>query len=299
VRARRFSYSEEGMRCFLEFLPDGVHCIMESTGTYHCRLAYFLAEHGVAVSVVNPLSVRRFSQALLSRTKTDKADSQLLMEFGRSFTPKAWRPKSHHYVELQQLVNLQELLVRQRTALSNQLEAVAHSVVQGAAKGMLEEQLAHLDRELERVGREAERLSARYAPKELSLLTSIPGVGKKTAVVLLSLTDGGQGFSSYRQLCSYLGLCPRLYESGTSVKGKARICKMGMGMARKLLYMCALSAARSNRACRELYARLLAKGKQKKLILIAVANKLLKQIFAVLKSGLPYDENFFVKKLAY
>ena len=299
VCAKAFAYNEEGMHRFLEHLPEGVHCIMESTGTYHCRLAYFLAEHGVSVSVVNPLSVRRYAQALMSRTKTDKADCRLLIEFGRTFTPKAWKPKSSRYVELQQLVNLQELLVRQRTALSNQLEAVAYSVVQGVAKGLLEDQLAHLDRKLKEVEREAERLAALHAPRELSLLTSIPGVGKKTAVTLLSLTDGVQGFSSYRQLSSYLGLCPRLYESGTSVKGKARICKMGMGTVRKLLYMCALSAARANRACRELYARLLAKGKQKKLILIAIANKLLKQIFAVVKSGLAYNENFLSKKLAY
>ena len=298
VCSKEFPYREEGVQRFLAFLPEGAHCIMESTGTYHCRLAYFLVEQGVAVSVVNPLSVKRYAQALLARTKTDKADSRLLAEFGRTFAPAAWQPKSSCYVALQQLVNLQELLLRQRTALSNQLEAVEHSVVQGEAKGALKDLLAHLDQELAKVERKAENLAKQHAPRELSLLTGIPGVGKKTAVVLLALTDGLQNFNSSKQLSSFVGLCPRIYQSGTSVKGRPKICKVGMGQVRKLLYMCALSASRTNKACRELYERLLAKGKQKKVALIAVANKLLRQVFAVIKSGLAYNENFLSKKLA-
>jgi hypothetical protein len=74
---------------------------------------------------------------------------------------------------------------------------------------------------------------------------------------------------------------------------------MGMASVRKLLYMCALSAKNCNRACRELYNRLLLQGKKKKLALIAVANKLLKQIFAIVKNKSNYDENFLSKKFAY
>lgn len=81
-----------------------------------------------------------------------------------------------------------------------------------------------------------------------------------------------------------------------SVKGKAKICKMGLESMRKRLYLCALSAKRYNKACRELYERLLEKGKPKKLALIAVANKLIKQAFAILKSGLTYDENHINEK---
>ena len=81
IFSKEFPYSEEGLQRFLAFLPEGAHCIMESTGTYHCRLAYFLVEQGVAVSVVNPLSVKRYAQALLARTKTDKADSGDIFSF--------------------------------------------------------------------------------------------------------------------------------------------------------------------------------------------------------------------------
>ena len=80
--------------------------------------------------------------------------------------------------------------------------------------------------------------------------------------------------------------------SGSSVRGKSRISKMGNQKLRNLLFLCAFSACKYNKACRELYERIVAKGKSKKLALIAVINKLLKQAFAVAKSGLSYDENY-------
>lgn len=101
-----------------------------------------------------------------------------------------------------------------------------------------------------------------------------------------------RGFSNYRQLSSYFGLCPRIYASGTSVRGKARICKMGQARMRQMLYVCAWSAMRYNKACAELAERLSEQGKPKKLILVAVANKLLKQSFAIIKNDTYYNDNY-------
>ena len=106
-RMKKFTYTEEGMSDSLLFFPIGSTCIMESTGTYHCRLAYFLYSNGFNVCVVNPLSVKRFSQALMLRTKTDKTDSKMLVEYGNHFQPKLWKPKADHFVELQQLINME------------------------------------------------------------------------------------------------------------------------------------------------------------------------------------------------
>ncbi|WP_367355398.1 transposase [Atribacter sp.] len=94
---------------------------------------------------------------------------------------------------------------------------------------------------------------------------------------------------------SFLGLAPQISQSGKD-KGKAWLSKKGNGYLRRLLYLAALSASRSNAQCRELYQRLLAKGKPKKVALIAVANKLLRQAFAVLKSGCPYDPHYLKLK---
>jgi len=80
-------------------------------------------------------------------------------------------------------------------------------------------------------------------------------------------------------------------ESGSSVKGRPRISKIGNQKLRNLLFMCSFTACKHNKACKAIYDRIVAKGKSKKLALMAVCNKLLKQAFAVAKSGLIYDEN--------
>ena len=113
--------------------------------------------------------------------------------------------------------------------------------------------------------------------------------------MLLVLTNGFTNFENASQLCCYAGITPIIRESGSSVRGKSRISKMGNPKLRNLLFMCSFTACKHNKACREIYQRIIAKGKSKKLALIAVCNKLLKQAFAVVKSGLPYDENFVSK----
>ncbi len=128
-------------------------------------------------------------------------------------------------------------------------------------------------------------------------LKTIPGIGPKTAIMLVVLTGGFDRFNSASELCSYVGITPTIRESGSSVRGRSRISKVGNKKLRNLLFLCAFSACKHNKACSEIHERIVAKGKSKKLALIAVANKLLKQAFAIAKSGLPYDENF-VSKLA-
>ena len=85
---------------------------------------------------------------------------------------------------------------------------------------------------------------------------------------------------------------PIIRQSGTSVKGKARISKIGNQKLRNLLFLCSFNACKYNKACKAIYDRLVAKGKSKKLALLAVCNKLLKQVFAIAKSMIPYDQNY-------
>jgi len=120
-------------------------------------------------------------------------------------------------------------------------------------------------------------------------------MGNKTAIMLIVLTDGFSNFENARQLCCYTGITPTIRESGKSVRGRSRISKVGNSKLRNLLFMCSFTACKHNKACKEIYERIIAKGKSKKLALIAVCNKLLKQAFAIAKSGLPYEENFVSK----
>ena len=128
--------------------------------------------------------------------------------------------------------------------------------------------------------------------ESLTLLKSIPGIGDKTALMLLVFTDGFQRFESSKELCSYAGITPIIRQSGSSVKGRPRISKMGNPKLRNLLFMCSFNACKYNRACKALYDRIVAKGKSKKLALIAVCNKLLKQAFSIVKNGVPYNDEY-------
>jgi transposase len=110
--------------------------------------------------------------------------------------------------------------------------------------------------------------------------------------MLVVLTDGFGRFTSANELCIYAGLTPIIQQSGSSVKGRPRISKIGNQKLRNLLFMCSFNACKYNKSCRALYERIVAKGKRKKLALIAVCNKLLKQAFAIAKSGLKYDGEY-------
>jgi len=120
----------------------------------------------------------------------------------------------------------------------------------------------------------------------------IPGIGRKTALLLISTTNGFRSFETSGQLSAYFGLAPTERSSGTSINGRSRISKAGNPRIRNYLFMCSFTACKSNPQCKALFDRIVSKGKSRKLALIAVANKLIKQAFGIAKSGIPYDSNY-------
>ena len=159
-------------------------------------------------------------------------------------------------------------------------------------KQFLHKSLKLIRQQQHSVEKKTDELIRKYHGEMITCLTTIPGLGNKTAAMLIVITDGFKKFSSHKQLSAYVGISPRIFESGSSIRGKAKVCKMGMSRIRALLYVCAWSAKRCNKACKELYDRLLQKGRAKKQALIAVANKLLKQAFAIAISNEKYIDNY-------
>jgi transposase len=137
----------------------------------------------------------------------------------------------------------------------------------------------------------------RWQANQLCSLKSIPGLGKRAAALLIVYTDGFTKVINYRQLIALAGLSPREHTSGTSIRGKKGICKMGSGRLRSVLYMCSLTAIRCNKGCKELYERMKMKGKAGKVALIAVCTKLLKQAFAIATKGTIYQPDYVSIKL--
>ena len=126
----------------------------------------------------------------------------------------------------------------------------------------------------------------------MQALQTIPGIGPKSSAIIIAITGNFEKFSNYKQLIAYVGLNPRIFESGTSVKGKGHICKMGTSRLRKLLYLCSWSAKKHNVFCKEMYERLKAKSKPERVIKVAIACKLLRQAFAVGKNQTNFNINY-------
>lgn len=289
----KFSNDEAGYKALLKVLPLSAKVVMEASGPYYLRLACYLHQQGIEVIVVNPLVIRRFCQMRMSRAKTDKKDARMIAEYGRSEKPSLWQPPKEHLVTLQHMEALLSNLHKELTAISNQLESFATGgMLEKRLEKLMRKELKHKQALIDQVTEEMEELAKKHYSQMVANVESIPGIGRKTAMSLIVLSGGFSRFDDYRKLSAYIGICPRIYESGTSVKGKARICKMGMARVRALLYLCSWSARKCNKACKELYERLLAKGKAKKVALIAVANKLLRQAFAIARQHTTYNENY-------
>ncbi len=293
-----FSNDQKGFKKFyttIKPLERNVWVLMEASGPYSVCLATYLYEQGVTVSVINPLVIRRFSQMQFYRAKTDKKDASIIREYGelKLHTLKKWKPASKAANELKQMRTALELLQKQLRQSYNQLEAFksSGSLNKEIAK-VMKQVIAKLKKSILQIEEKMQYICVEEYPESFELLTSIPSIGSKTAIMLIAITDDFKKFEHYKQLIAYVGLAPRVYQSGTSVNGKGHICKMGKAQIRKLLYMCAWTAKRYNKTCREMYERLKAKGKPERVIKIAIANKLLKIAFAVGKSRQKYTENY-------
>ena len=289
----QFKNNASGFKKFVKLLDTDSHCVMEATGYYHCQLAYYLLETGIKVSVENPLAVKRFIQMKLSKIKTDKSDSKLICEYAKQVELKLWEGNSKHQIECLQMTRLLSVYTKQSTMLKNKQHGEA--VLGNPSKDVirtLKRSLKHIEKEIKFLEDKLLILVKQVHQDVLTRLKTIPGIGNKTALMLVVLTDGFDRFTSASELCSYAGLTPVIRKSGTSVNGRARISKIGNQKLRNLLFMCSFNACKYNKACRDIYERIVAKGKSKKLALIAVCNKLLKQAFAIAKSGLIYDDSY-------
>ncbi len=286
----QFKNDEKGFASFLKIVSHEALVVMEATGYYHYRLAQFLYKNNVMVSVVNPLSVKRFIQMKLAKVKTDKSDAKAICQYAIANDVPLYNALNDVQAECLQLFRLMDSYLKKRTATKNKLHGEETlGIPSKFVYRSLKRDKKHLDKELAAIEQRLLELVKQEQQHQLTLLQTVPGIGTKTALFLIVLTDGFSKFETAAQLCSYVGITPTIRESGSSVRGRSRISKVGNKKLRNLLFLCAFNACKHNKACRELYERIVNKGKSKKLALIAVANKLLKQCFAIAKSGNAYD----------
>ncbi len=289
---RVFENRLSGFKKPVKLLAAEDWAVMEASGSYYLPLATYLNSVGIRVSVVNPLVLKRFCQTNLYRAKTDKKDAQSIAEYAEKYKPKLWNPESENTIKLRQYYTRTEMLTKQIHQSRRQPEAfIAGGFTDKMLVKEIERSIKNLQKELDKLNLEMDRLTAAEFPQTMENLQTIPGVGKRTAMMMCLVTDGFRKFDNYKQLIAYVGFSPRTYRSGTSIRGKGHICKMGKSQLRKLLYLCSRSAKRYNKTCIEMYDRLKQKGKPERVIKIAIANKLIKQIFAIGKNNQKYQLN--------
>lgn len=261
---------------------------MEATGVYWEALAFWAVARGWRVCVVNPLQISAYARCVGQRNKTDKLDALLLARFGERECPPFWAPPEALVMELRALLrevrHIKKQLGREVARLQSAplcVQAVIAECVafwQGALARVQAQVMAFIE------GSTVLKARAR-------LLLSVPGVGEKTVPFLLAYLGDGSGFESAKKVASFAGLAPKLHESGTSVRAKARIGSYGKAVLREALFMPALVVSFGRyRAFVPFVERLLASGKRRKEIVIAVMRKILTVAYGVLKSGKPYDK---------
>jgi transposase len=292
LKHKVFPNNNAGFEEFSEWLlrqgVERVHACMEATGTYSEPLALFLHEAGHITSLVNPAATKAFAGSRLSRTKTDKVDAELIARFTQAQAPPAWTPPSKQVRELQALVRRLDSLIEMRVMEENRLSS---GISVQAVEESVQQHLSYLCQQIKRT-EELIRQHINNHPtlKEQSeLLDSIPGIGQSTAALILAELSQIKQYSSARQVAAYAGLVPRERQSGTSVRGRVMLSKIGNARLRRALYFPAITALRCSPFFQTWAAGLQERGKCKMSVICAVMRKLLHVAYGVLKTGKPFD----------
>lgn len=261
--------------------------VMEATGAHHEALATWLNGKGYRVCVLNPAQVAYYARSQLQRVKTDKVDAKLIAEYGQRHQDelRAWQPEPPAIRRLKALVRRLEDLQEIQQMERNRLD-LADVSVQASIQSVLQ----HLERQISET-LDSIRDHIDDDPdlrNKRDLLTSIDGIGERSAALLLAELGDPLRFASSRAITAFAGLNPRLQESGI-YKGQTRISRTGSPRLRAGLYMPAVCSLTHNPAISALRERLKAKGKSGKQIVCAAMRKLLHIAYGVLKSGQRFD----------
>jgi transposase len=274
---------------------------VEATGIYHLDLCLALAKaNGIEVTVANPRATKDFARAQLRRSKTDRTDALSLLEFVRRMDFEAWVPPKPTILALRALSRRIQALLVTRAQEKNRLHADAS--VEATPRAIRESIERHIDSLNAEIGALTESaLEVVRADGGLEQrfehLVSVKGIAQASAVTLLAELSVLPEDMSARQWVAHAGLDPKHSESGTSVKGRLRISKVGNRHLRAALFLPAMVASQHEGRVRAYYQKLLAKGKKPMQALVAVMRKLLHAIHGMFQHDADFDgTKFFAER---
>ncbi len=195
---KKFTNNKQGFRELLKWAPQNSIFVMEATGVFFYPLAIFLVEKEVPVSLLNPYIIKNFDKMKLQRVKTDKKDAFTLAEYGTIYKEELqfWKPKETALKDMYQIHTTIEKLENQYNALNMQLESfkLLGKLNKELSKN-IKKMLSTLEKTIKNLEKELLTLAKEHYATNLELLTGIPGIGKKTAVLLIVLTDNFEKFT--------------------------------------------------------------------------------------------------------
>lgn len=272
-----------------------VQYVMEATGVYHQKLAYYLDENGFEVSIVMPNKISNYMRTLENKTTTDKTCSEAIAQFGLERKLDRWHRPDRIYKNLQQLTRERDQIVTERVMVKNMLHAEQTEAEPNPnSLKRLKARIQFMNKQEFQVKKDIELCVENESglKKDIQNICSIPGVGKLTAVIVLAETNGFNLIRNKKQLTSYAGLDVKEKLSGTSVKGKPRISKMGNTALRKAMHLPSLSAIKHDERFKEVYVRLVSRHGIKMKAIVAVQRKLLELIYLLHKNNTTYQKDY-------
>lgn len=290
--------NKNGFKDFSKWLKQNkvikVKACMESTGIYGIAFANYLYEQNYDISIVNPVCINAFARSKLARHKTDKVDSLIIAEYATKYELRSYKPKNSVMSELKDLYRCLQNLKDQQKHINNILENkdhMARSVCRSytKVKNSLSTEMINIEKKID------ELLNKNHTLKQdIYNITTIPGVGKITAVAVLAETPDLSLFTDARQLAAYAGLTPKHHSSGTSINKKSRISKIGSKTLRRALYFPAIVAKNHNEVFKTFSNKMQKKGKITKVIIIAIMRKLLHMIFGIIKNKNQFNPHLYL-----
>lgn len=274
-----------------EFDVRVLHACMEATNVYGNSLAEFLFDLGYTVSVVSPARIKGFAQSELLRTKNDKQDASLIARFCVAMSPSHWQPDPLNIRQLKAMVKRVDALLEMKQQEVNRLD-----VAEVFVRSEIQSHINDLNNRIKKLRQDIQNHidDDPDLKQQKDLLLSIPGIGDKTVATLLSHFSTINRFDNAKKLASFCGVAPREFQSGSSVKGRGGMSKIGSAQLRRALFLPAMVAIRYNPIIIKLKERLTLQGKAKMVIIGAAMRKLIHVIFGVLKNNTPFNENLLV-----
>jgi transposase len=281
---KEISNTPAGYKQLLRYTPAPHPWVLEPTGRYSQDVARAAREAGRDVRLAQPKKAQSFFRSMQSRAKTDKLDAKGLAFYGLSCNLAPYPLKTPMQEEVDQLLSarrglsqsLSELQARQRD-----LPRAAQTLAPAIAA--LKEQIKAADRQLAKLNKTPEF----QAVKELQ---KVPGIGPVVAMTLVSRLSA-RSFGHPDQFVAYCGLDIRVLQSGKK-RGELGLSKQGESELRRLLYLAAKASLRSkDTTFKEQYEREMAKGLSKTAALCAVARKMARLCWSMVRHGSTYDPN--------